>query len=87
MDLQEKDAYIAEHLMKLEPDTLRFMVADLTSEVQRLTQLCKEQGRKLVAEKVFSETSEVGVEFAEDAVARTQKELESEQSKKLPEGG
>ena len=83
MDLQEKDAYIAEHLMKLEPDTLRFMVADLTSEVQRLTQLCKEQGRKLVAEKVFSETSEVGVEFAEDAVARTQKELESERAERL----
>lgn len=36
MDLAEKDAYIAEHLMKLEPDTLRFMVADLTSEVTRL---------------------------------------------------
>ncbi|HBG07679.1 MAG: hypothetical protein A2075_09145 [Geobacteraceae bacterium GWC2_58_44] len=37
MDLAEKDAYIAKHLMKLEPGTLRFMVADLTSEVLRLT--------------------------------------------------
>ena len=37
MTLEEKDAYIAEHLMKLQSQTLRFMVADLTSEVERLT--------------------------------------------------
>lgn len=40
MDIEAKDKYIADHLMKLEPDTLRFMVADLTAEVDRLTALC-----------------------------------------------
>jgi hypothetical protein len=39
MDLAEKDKYIADHLMKLKPDTLRFMVADLTAEVDRLSTL------------------------------------------------
>lgn len=37
MDLKEKDTYIAEHLMVLEKDTLRFMVADLTFDNARLT--------------------------------------------------
>lgn len=37
MTLEEKDKYIADNLMKLEPDTLRYMVADLTAEVERLT--------------------------------------------------
>ena len=39
MDLAEKDKYIEEHLMKLQPDTLRFMVADLTAEVERLKKI------------------------------------------------
>lgn len=36
MDIEEKDKYIEDHLMKLQPDTLRFMVADLSFEVDRL---------------------------------------------------
>ena len=33
MDLASKNKYIADHLMKLTPDTLRFMVADLVAAV------------------------------------------------------
>jgi len=39
MTLEEKDKYIADHLMKLTDETLRFMVADLHAEVERLTTL------------------------------------------------
>jgi DNA repair exonuclease SbcCD ATPase subunit len=36
MNLEEKDAYIKTHLMALSAETLRFMVADLASEVEKL---------------------------------------------------
>lgn len=37
MTLEEKDKYIADHLMKLSAETLRYMVADLSAEVERLS--------------------------------------------------
>lgn len=36
MSIEEKDKYIADHLMKLSPETLRFMVADLHFEAEQL---------------------------------------------------
>jgi hypothetical protein len=68
MDLAEKDKYIADHLMKLEPDTLRFMVVDLMAEVERLTGLevlwkaqndLNAEENKELRDKVFKRIGEV----------------------------
>lgn len=39
MTLEEKNEYIEQDLMKLESDTLRYMVADLTAALQDSTTL------------------------------------------------